>query len=542
MSRKLFLLALSLLLGLGIATSPLRAQQAYKSDPIDPTYVMPDASKFDKSKKDQKTELTNLEKAVKAARSSSQETADNVLRGLVDINAVKAEFDRYYNGFVLPAMTQVDNESLSKLGEYRDELLGEIQDTPNDSAIRKHMLEELVLPYFNRVAADAGYHPAVRLNAVLVIGGLNRRDGQRNVEPALPMELALQSLLQIAAAADSPPYLKIGALSGILRHATIDGQLSPPVMDGNLRNRAIDLSIAVLDATAPVADGPPLTDDQYWMRRQAVQILGAFRTPGTDGKAVVALRKILDDPNVPLWLGADVIEAYGAMRFANPEQAEVAKVIKPIGMIASRFFKADVQSIDDYIAGIKENRMIAKKSTETDKPAADAGNADTEGGTASGNITQGKGAGDKGGGAANLNQAAQAGNTVEVPIYKINDVRQRAKTIAFVARTALDGPAPRRKNEVKQPENLKAFADPDTAKVIDELVAALDKVMEQTDLAPPKAPSAADALKTGNKPQKPETNDERLRNSLNAAITTVDSVIGVAPAEPAAIKSSIGGQ
>ena len=543
MGRKLLFVAVLSTFLSGLFSHSLAAQESYKSDPLDPAFVMPDSSKYDKSKKDQKLELTNLEKGVKAARNASQETADNVLKGAADLGAAKTELDRYYNGLLFPSMTQVDDESLSKLGDLREGLLKQIQGTSNDSAIRKHMLDELVLPYFSRVASDSGYHPAVRLNAVLVIGNLNRRDGERNVEPSLPMEAALQTLVNLANAAETPPYLKIGALAGVLRHAVIDGQLKTKVLDNQLREQAIQLAISVLDATAPASapDAAPLTDEQYWMRRQAVQILGKFRAPGADGKAVIALRNILDDQTAPLWLAADAIEAYGDMVFVDAAQAEVPKAVKSIGMTVSRFFKADLQSLDDYIAAIRENRMIDKRSKESDKADTNAGDATgEEGGTSSG-VAAGKGTA---GGRGSANPTAEASAKVEVPNYKINDVRQRSKSIVFIARRALDGLAPKRRSEVKPPENLKklAVADPETVKVIDQMVMALDTVMVQTDLAPPKAVAATTTVVTGRKPEKPESNDERLRNSLKAGISAVESVIGVtAPAEQPTTKSALGG-
>ena len=456
-----------LLAGLLLASGQVfgqATQDPLKSDPLDPSFVMPDATKYDKSKKEQKTEFANLEKGVKAARNTSKEIADNVLRGLADVNSAKSEFDRYFNGLIFPLMTQIDNDSLYRLGVHRDELLKSIQETPNDSAVRRHLLEDLTIPYFTRVANDSGYHPAVRLNAILILGNLNRREGQRNVEPALPMETALRILLNVASAAETPNYLKIGALAGILRHANIDGQLEQPVLDSGLRQQCIDHAIAVIAATVP-AENTKVADEQYWMRRQAVQILGAFRAPGAAGGAIAALRTVLDDPETPLMLAADAIDAYGLIRFPAPEQADVANVVKSIGQIANRFFTADVQSIDEYIGLIKDNRLIASKSDDSTRNA---------GGSGSSEVMENLGIGQRGakkckGDGASTKKGAEK---INFPAYKINDVRQRSKYISFIARRALDGLAPKRKNEVKQPENLKALADPATQKTIEQMVAA----------------------------------------------------------------------
>jgi hypothetical protein len=355
------------------------------------------------------------------------------------------------------------------------------------------------------------------------------------------METALRELLNLASPADAPPYLRIGALSGILRHASIDGQLETPVMDASLRDQAINLAISILDQTAPTAEGASLTDEQYWMRRQSIQLLGAFRSPGTDGKVVAALRKVLDDPQSPLWVAADAVDADGSLAFASAEQADVPNAVKSIGGVVNRFFKADIAAMDDYISSIKFNRLLVKKSGESTNQVATDNVAPDDFGGMAGALAQRRG------NATDRDEQAERAtrtNDVEVPNYKINDIRQRTKSIVFIARRALDGLPPRRRNETKPPENLKkmAGADAETVKVIDQIVAALDRVMSETDLGPEVAQSTS-RFAVVNEPQRPRTNDERLRDSLKAGIEAVDAAIGMqAPADgQTEIKAAVGG-
>lgn len=522
---------------LGVSMTAL-GQEAYKSDPLDPAFVMPDPSQFDKAKREEKAELSNQERAVKAARSAIESTVDDVFRGTADFNAVRADFDRYFNGLAFPLMTQTDEASLEGLGRIRYELLRDIRGTANDSAVRQHVIDELLLPFCTRVMADSGYHPAVRLNAVVMLGSLNRRDGQRNVEPSVPLDTALRALVTLATAQDTPGYLKAAAFAGILRHVNIDGQLKESAMDPAVRDQIINMAISLLETTVP-ADGTPLTDEQYWLRRQCVQILGAFRVPGADGKILGALKKVLEDEKSPLWISADAVEAIGNMRVNASDQVDVSGVVKLIGSVVSRFLKADIQSIDEYIAAIRENRMIARRSVEETSDAADAGAAPDESGATSGSL-QGKGnAGDAG---AALTQTTQAAAPVDVPNYKINDVRSRTKFIVFVARKALDGLPPRRRSEQKKPENLKAVADAETAKMIEQLVAAMDKVMDETDLAPVTAATPTSQVAAAQGPPKTVTLDERLRKSLEVAIGSLESAIAAAEGAQPAVQSAVGGE
>ena len=66
--------------------------------------------------------------------------------------------------------------------------------------------------------------------------------------------------------------------------------------------------------------------------------------------------------------------------------------------------------------------------------------------------------------------------------------------------------------------------------------------MEQTELAPPKLPQPGSAVVMLEEPKKPETNDERLRNSLQAAISSIESIIGIAapPEQQPIIKTAVG--
>jgi hypothetical protein len=268
--------------------------------------------------------------------------------------------------------------------------------------------------------------------------------------------------------------------------------------------------------------------------------LGAFRTPGTDDKVILFLRKVMDDPQSPLWLAADAVEAYGNLNFASNEQADVANAVKSIGSIVSRFFKADIAAIDDYISSIKFNRLLVKKSGESANQAANENVVSEDFGGMAGALSQRRGS------AADRDEEAERANRtndVEVPNYKINDVRQRTKSIVFIARRALDGLPPRRKNETKPPENLKKRADAETTKVIEQMVTALDRVMDETDLAPEGAATSTSRFAVVNDPPPPRTNDERLRDSLKAGIEALESAIGMqAPADgQTEIKAAVGG-
>ena len=363
------------------------AQTLYKSDPIGAKFLPPDESAYDKTDRQQRMDYLQKSADYKRMRGEVDRLIRDALRGTVDFNANRAGVDEYFQQLALPEMTQADPRSLAQLGARRDGVMGALRDAPNGSPVRQYLVDQLLLPFAARVGMDAGYHSAVRLNAVLIAGLLNDREGIRNVEPPAPSNNGLQFLLQILADSATPAYLQIGALSGILRHAQIDGQLSSKRMSAAQVQAITDFSLATLQKTAEGAAG----DELYWMKRQSAQILGALRQPGSDGRVAAALRQMIQNADTPLWLGLDAVDAYGRLQFPDPAQADATATVQAVGAALSRWLAHERGEIDQYLISIKENKLLAERS----KPEARRAAGEEQGG-----VDEGIGAGGGIGGAA----------------------------------------------------------------------------------------------------------------------------------------------
>ncbi len=505
------------------------ADDNYKVDPVDASFVYPNDADFDKSSRDGRQELYRKTKEVRDARTEAERVTKDVIRGTGDLNSGRAEFTKYFTGLVLPEMTMADDKSLYSLGDRRKDLMKLVSEAVNGSPAREYLLTQVLLPNLIRVADDTGYHPAVRLNAIILIGSLDRREGERNTVFPNPLDAASKYLASVADDPKRENFLRIGALSGLLRQAGIDGQAiaaqnGSGVLDDSVRQSLITLAENTLDAAA--ADFSALSDEQYWMCRQLTQILGGLRSPGADGKVVNSLRQLIENDQTPPLLMLDAISAYSTLRFADQAQADSKKMALLIGQRAKEWLLGDAGEVDQYITGIKENRLLAEKTKPvgaSNRNTNDNQSTDLQFGTSGGGGTT-KGGARNGRGNAAAGPASKS-SEVTFPNYRINDIREHIKALTYACRLALDGTPPRRR-EAKNPENLKRFADDTTKSTIDRLVAVLDKVMDETDLT-----SSASQGLLGDNPDPPE---KRLKEILERNASNLDRVLGTVEAKTSA--------
>jgi hypothetical protein len=151
---------------------------------------------------------------------------------------------------------------------------------------RKELLAN-TLSALVEIASSSDVVPSARYNAILAIGQLESSPG---IPPALPVAYpeALTFLADFYQKADSPHYLKLGALLGIVRHALCG--IDPPQ-----RDNVIDLLLETVTSEFAVGfDAPQEPAVWDWFRHTALDGLSALKTPGIDGNVVAELLFIID--------------------------------------------------------------------------------------------------------------------------------------------------------------------------------------------------------------------------------------------------------
>ena len=137
--------------------------------------------------------------------------------------------------------------------------------------------------------SETDFHPAVKLNAMLVLRDLNDTQPKKGKpETAIPRNQTQRDLIAYLEAADDLSDISlIGALCGIERHVKLQ-----PIPE---------LQSRIARVVAPIADirqGSTRSDAAAtWIRRKAVDILGFIGEPGDKNTYVAKLYKIIRNKN-----------------------------------------------------------------------------------------------------------------------------------------------------------------------------------------------------------------------------------------------------
>ena len=146
-------------------------EEAYKTLPIADQYkdVAGDATDRANSNK-QRGELMKR-------RREMQSAVSNFLKNKSS-SANESSMQQWLTGYVIPSMAQNDDASLADLGKNRKNFFRNY--LPKEaSAQRRDQVIKLVVPAMEQIAKE-NFHPACRINAVILVSLLNSREGNRS--------------------------------------------------------------------------------------------------------------------------------------------------------------------------------------------------------------------------------------------------------------------------------------------------------------------------------------------------------------------------
>ena len=296
MSRNLFILVL---LAGGFISGVANAQEngeVYKQDRV-PTSLLQDRSKRMKLRND----------------------INRVLAGRSPVNE---NFDKWYKFFILPRMTRYEPiadtvpNPLGQLSEWRYEFYQDLRIAAKNEVVHGR-LNNLVFDYMSEVVKE-NYHPAVRYNAMLIIGDLNQRElvvsGGAKLLPVAWHE-KLEFIVGEVISPDQIDAVRVAGLIGIKRHVELDslssgGSSIPEGMKPELASRLLQIVVAECPS-----DRSP--DGHAWMQRQAIQILALLKSEDNQGAVTKELLAMISDEEHPLGLRCSATAAL--VQLASPE-------------------------------------------------------------------------------------------------------------------------------------------------------------------------------------------------------------------------------
>ena len=174
---------------------------------------------------DEKRAMTSQNSKARAAiRAGQKATQDAIVNGG---NLGTDAISKYLDGFVFPTLTQ--QSQLTEAGTLRDGFNRAYLPSSLPVQARLNFINNVAVPKLRVIVDDQTLSPAARVNACVMLAGLDEKQlDRRNRTAPRPSLEALRVLNGVLQGADYPDFLKASALSGILRHVQIDGAVDTP--------------------------------------------------------------------------------------------------------------------------------------------------------------------------------------------------------------------------------------------------------------------------------------------------------------------------
>lgn len=218
-------------------------------------------------------------------------------------------FDRYWKGYWFPLWTKAENVTL--LPAYRNQLGIAFRNGKRGKPYET--LGEIALQY-GRGMAQGHFHPATRVNAMLMIGELNQQEAATPGEGPKPLLAAQKVLLDTLEDPQQIDAVKVAALIGLYRHAELDGILpTKPQPDMVGLPDVVDAMLSVLQAKSPPQGRS--AEGHAWMRAQAAKILGRLKTMGRNGEVPNAMGAMVAEQDADLSTRCVAADALGELYY-----------------------------------------------------------------------------------------------------------------------------------------------------------------------------------------------------------------------------------
>ena len=477
------------LLALSVSVS---SAQNYKSLEIHPDYIFPQSADFTEAKA-----YRDAYRTVKARHSESRSAVTDAIKsGSPNFGA---DGDKYMLQYRLASMTQTSDAYLSRLGSFRTDFLKLYMGSRASANIRRTVIGK-VLPELEKIALDDQFHPAVRVNAVSMIGLLDQQAGDSGTPP-VPSAAAYASLKKIWADRTAGEAVRASALSGIRRFAEISrrGERDESSV-GDFKGQAI----AILKGSSPGQDDWQ-PDFDYWMKRRATQILGFIGTGNDVVDAIVAVMKEETKPGEHnnFWLRFDGLQALANLRFDQLDRAKITPLIDDVLGFLADILETEAATLERQVDElVYTNILWGDYDLEDEKgrrprggsvSGRGGGRGDDDGGiTGLGGGGDGAaglgggGGGDRGGDRGRGGNGRGNGGVpgveeelpykVELPVFMMNNSRSRLKAIIVTAIRFFDEPRATR--------GIIEVADNQAkSKIADEIVGeALQSLIKRTEI------------------------------------------------------------
>lgn len=260
----------------------------------------------------------------------------------------QAKFDQYFRDLLFRRWTYP--QYLKIICDDRELILRFLELSKSEPA--RERLHGLITSNMPKIATG-NFHPALRYNAMLLLGQLNSKEAVKFTpkSPAVPLIEILPGLVEEVVNENQIDAVRVAALIGIQRHA-----------EGNLpagaKQEVINRLLPILAQAAPQNRTP---EAHAWIQRRVVNILGAMESAGAGDAVIKGLRSIVADPDQPTSLRCAAAAALAPVGLGAADPKEVAG---EMGSVAAEACREELAWLRN---GIKKRRAELKSLADDER-------------------------------------------------------------------------------------------------------------------------------------------------------------------------------
>ncbi len=230
--------------------------------------------------------------------------------------------DDYFNNFYFRRMTLPT--MLGELGKSREDLFKLIRSAKVPAA-QKHLTQ--LTHNAMRAIAKGNFHPAVRYNAVLILGMLDEKVASGIGVKPVPLPAGAKELLELLEQDEFkgvkvPASVKLATLIGLQRHVRFG-------IDPQYADRVTKASLALIAQEEPPADLDP--EVHHWMKCQAAKVLSRQFAAGPNAQVQAAFTGMIADPHMSLEDRCCVADLMKRMKYDSATGLDVTATLGAMG-------------------------------------------------------------------------------------------------------------------------------------------------------------------------------------------------------------------
>lgn len=279
------------------------------------------------------------------------------------------EFRDYFKKYYFPAMTQPTPDGLESLGKYSNDLFKTYLDRA--SGANQKFLSDEALRFAADVVRERRYHPAVRLNALLILGRLNDDYSKDNAVPSVDANNALCGLVTRAVTNGRVPrYELTGALTGLARHAEYLAKL--PKRQRSNTMKTLYTVLKTDDLAGEYDEGV-----RDWVYLQAADAVSKIGTPGPRGVFALTLAKRFSDKSLSLETRAELASLLDGMK-GKPGAFDSGPLVKATLGLASEIGEREsefARAYEDLGSSVRAGRSAVMDRALKVRRVIDDGNS-----------------------------------------------------------------------------------------------------------------------------------------------------------------------